>query len=153
MIRNWFIRLNTPLLLSFATIAFTSLPAFANPLSEAEIRRSLLGHSWIGEYANGRQWAETFKSDGTTRYSEGNFSVEGKMRFESKEVCFTYGTGSGFVGGCFEVWRRSANCFDFYGVAGGSTNATSNQKRIGLGWTARAWKASAPSTCVSDMIS
>ena len=74
------------------------------------------------------------------------------MRFEGNLMCFNYSGDETLTGGCFEVWRRSANCFDFYGTNGSVADATLSQRRAGTGWTARAWRQDAPSTCVGDQI-
>ena len=104
-----------------------------------------------GEYPDGRQWTETFNTDMTSRYVESGQVSRGAMRFDGSNLCFTY--ASGFSGGCFEVWRRSDNCFDFYAIADdGSVTATTRQRQEGQGWTARAWFEGRKSTCIADQI-
>ncbi len=124
------------------------------PLGAAQIRQSMFGFAMTGEYSNGKSWAERFNRDGSTSYVEDGIAIPGKMTLKSNLLCFDYGETSGFAGGCFEVWKRSANCFDFYSEnVDGGTIASLDEKRFGQGWTARAWYTDQPSTCVSDQIS
>ena len=125
------------------------------PLTAAQFLKRMTKNTIIGEYQDGRQWTERFNADGTTLYREQNFVITGKVVSQSGKVCFTYPTISGATGGCFEIRQRSANCFDFYGISNqpNRTDATNLQKRLSLGWTARAWLSNTPSTCVADQIS
>ena len=146
-------------LIAVLLIAFQVQPAFpqsAKAMNKEEIGKALFGQSMSGEYPNGQQWQESFNEDGSTVYSEGNTKVTGKMQRRDNVVCFEYRADTGMVGGCFEVWQRSANCFDFYGTKSATndqTTATAAQKRLSLAWSARAWYSDKPSTCVEEMIS
>lgn len=132
-------------------LAQARTPPRIGRLSAGEVRRALLGRSVKGEYPDGRQWTEAFRADMTSRYVENGQVSRGAMRFDGSHLCFTY--ASGFSGGCFEVWRRSANCFDFYAIADdGTVTATARQRLEGQGWTARAWFENERSTCIGDQI-
>ena len=143
--------------LSATRVGTKTVFAQTNPLPSAlveqEIRQALLGQTFDGEYADGRAWSERFNEDLTTKYQEDGPAVSGTMWFLPRQVCFRYGEASDFSGGCFEVWRRGANCFDFYGTGFGSgTSASLLQKEQGAAWTARAWMAGRPSTCNAQPI-
>ena len=124
--------------------------ARAGQMARSGIETALIGAAIDGEYADGRAFSESFDKDMTSRYVEEGRTTTGRMRFEGNLICFTY--DDTMSGGCFEVWRRSANCFDFYGTGEGIADATLAQRREGTGWTARGWRKDAPSTCVGDKI-
>ena len=122
------------------------------PLSPDEVRMRLFAQRVIGEYSNGQNWAEKFNSDGTSLYVENERLLTGKMHFEGKRLCFTY-NNEAMTGGCFEIWPRGSNCFDFYAQRKEGLPATLNDKRFGRGWDARAWVDGSPSTCQTEHIS
>jgi len=138
-------------------LVFTTMTAaHAQALDGASIRAQLYGQTMIGEYPNGNEWRETFHDNETTFYSENGTEVLGSMKVQDGLICFSYHPSYGLVGGCFEVWKRSANCFDFYGTGSideTATRATIVQKRQGQAWSARAWYADKPSTCVAELVS
>jgi len=119
------------------------------PLTASEIRKQMFGTRMTGEYPSGKQWAEQFNTDGTSTYSEDGTPMQGVMTLDGNKLCFTY-PQSNQTGGCFEVWRRSKNCFDFYSTP---TTVPQIQRRFGQSWDARAWYSNAPGTCVSELIS
>jgi len=106
-------------------------------MSATEIKQFVFGFTMSGEYASGQSWAERFNKDGTSSYSE-----NGK-----------YDENPTVSGGCFEVWKRGANCFDFYSTNADQPAASLDQRRFGRGWDARAWYADQKSTCLSEEIS
>ena len=120
-----------------------------HPLSGAEIRQTMFGQTMTGEYSDGSRWAERFNSDGTSDYSQNARTVRGQMTLNGNILCFIY-LADKQTGGCFEVWRRGLNCFDFYSASG---DASLDQRRFGRGWDARAWYVGKPSTCLSEHIS
>ena len=71
------------------------------------------------------------------------------MTFQGNIVCFEY-ADTARTGGCFAVWRRGLNCFDFY-----STNnaATRLERDRGTTWDARAWEEGIAKDCTADLIS
>lgn len=139
------------LLIIFLCGPFSAKAQFAlTPLSTSEIRSNLFGRLFTGEYPSGSQWAERFNSDGTSDYSENGRAIRGIMRLSGGELCFSYPDTETLNGGCFEIWKRGTNCFDFYTPDGG---ASIDQKRFGQGWQARGWIAGQPSTCLSEEIS
>ena len=146
------VALATLLALSAAVPSVRAMDAAV--MSEKDVRAALFGRTLEGEYADGKGWGERFEPDGRTRYTEEGRTVAGRISFRrgggAPLVCFSY--PDTFGGGCFEVWRRSLNCFDFYGADERGAFASPRQRRSGTGWTARAWDESRPSTCRSDLI-
>lgn len=134
-------------------VVFVPLTASAQmsvaPLSGPEIRASLFGRLFTGEYPNGLGWAERFNANGTSDYSEKGRSTRGIMSLNGNVLCFSY-QDNNEVGGCFEIWKRSANCFDFYSASDGPGLT---DRRFGRDWQARGWASDQPSTCLSDRIS
>ena len=123
-----------------------------NPLSASEIQTRLFGQRLIGEYADGQGWAENLNTDGSSDYAQDGILTRGKMHFEGTRLCFTYDPQD-MTGGCFEVWPRGQNCFDFYARVEGSLPARLEDKRFGRGWDARAWIDGVPSTCETERVS
>ena len=120
-------------------------------LTQQAIRNVLFDRNVTGEYPDGRQWAERFNANMTSTYVEQGQPMAGRMHFEGHVLCFTYPDAEDFSGGCFEVWQRGSNCFDFYGQGVG-VDASYLQKSRGQGWSARAWIVDRPSTCTSELI-
>lgn len=145
----------SPLLLLIWLITGPIASAEQTSISPYQFLELMKGNTIIGEYQDGRQWDEMFKADGSTLYREDNYRIIGRVYSNAGKVCFSYPTAKSATGGCFEIWQRSANCFDFYGISDPpkSTDATERQKRLSIGWTARAWLSQFPSTCVSEQIS
>jgi hypothetical protein len=131
-----------------ATVAAVATATAAHyyllPLSQSEIRAALFDHLLSGEYSSGASWTERINGDFTSVYSDGEHRLSGTMTFQDDLLCFSYPDATDFAGGCFEVWQRGANCFDFY-----STNDSNSlrHRRSGWAWLARAWILGRPATC------
>ena len=110
------------------------------------------GQRVIGEYADGQSWAENFNADGSSQYVQDGELTSGKMHFEGKRLCFVYDPQD-MIGGCFEIWPRGKNCFDFYARPDSGLPAGLDDKRFGRGWDARAWIDGEPATCETEHIS
>ncbi len=119
------------------------------PLTAAEIKRFMFDRLFTGEYPNGLLWSERFNRDLTSTYSESGQILEGIMRLDGDLICFSYPDSIDSFGGCFQVWKRGNNCFDFYSS---QSLAGVFDRRFGRAWQARAWNADEPSTCFSDKI-
>lgn len=133
------------------TLVGTALAQFApTPLSKSQIRNEMFGHLFTGEYSNGGRWAERLNGNLTSVYVEDGRPIHGHMDFQGSNLCFEYPNRTDLEGGCFEIWKRGQNCFDFY-----STNSVASleERRWGRAWMARAWISNQPSTCKSDLIS
>lgn len=119
------------------------------PLSGSEIRSELIGSNLIGEYTSGENWSETLKSNMTSLYKDAAGEMSGLVKVNGSILCFTYPSSNNPQPHCFEIWKRGANCFDFYGA---TSSSGLQDKRFGRGWLARAWRVEQPSTCQSDLI-
>ena len=128
-------------------------PTFAQsdftPLNQSQIRSDMFGQKFTGEYSNGGQWAERFNPNMTSVYVEDGKAIHGHMEFRGSILCFEYPYRPDLQGGCFEIWKRGANCFDFYST---ESAVSFNDRRLGRNWMARAWISDVPSTCKSDLI-
>ena len=144
---------NAAVLLLAGTSITTAEPSSVQytiaPLSQSEIYAAMIGHNLIGEYSNGQRWSEQLKTNMTTIYTEDKKAMVGHMRFSGSVLCFTYPQADDRQAHCFEIWKRGANCFDFYGA---DNLTATHDKRFGRGWMARAWRADQASTCQSDLI-
>lgn len=139
------------------------------PMTGTEIRNELLGTKLNGEYSSGRRWSEQLNSNFTSLYEENGSTLSGQLSVAGNQICFSYlsseggendvdkGGGSGMgglsingVGGCFEVWKRSANCYDFYSA---TSPPPLRVRRFARSWLARAWRASDEPTCQSTPVS
>ena len=125
-------------------------PVTGRALTPDEASAVLRGITVEGEYDNGAAWTETFHRDGRSTYTDDGGTGTGTMRFAPPGVCFAYPDTTGLTGGCFEVWRRGARCFDFYGVANA---AGPMDRRFGRFWSARAWTTGGREDCGSDLVS
>ena len=133
-----------------AFISVSQAQFVRQPMSSLDIRENLFGKLVTGEYPSGTQWAERFNLDGTSDYSENGQAKKGLMRLSGNILCFTYNSDPQQPGGCFEVWQRGKNCFDFYSS---DSDASLDQRQFGRSWSARAWKTDQQNTCLSDEIS
>ncbi|WP_198008661.1 hypothetical protein [Ahrensia sp. R2A130] len=118
------------------------------PMSETQIRAALVGKIFEGEYPSGAAWRESFDVSGNTIYQEGGQTDLGTMTFQGNVICFDYGDPTR-SGGCFNVWQRGANCFDFYSTG---NIATRLQRDRGTAWDARAWEEGKTRDCTADLI-
>ena len=119
------------------------------PLNQSQIRSQMFGQMFTGEYFNGGQWAERFNPNMTSVYVEEGKAIHGHMEFKGSLLCFDYPYRPDLEGGCFEIWKRGANCFDCYSS---QSVVSFNDRRFGRNWMARAWISDAPSTCKSELI-
>ncbi len=122
------------------------------PLAAPEIQTRLFGQRLVGEYADGQGWAENLNTDWSSDYVQDGKLTLGKMHLEGRRLCFTYNP-TDMTGGCFEIWPRGSNCFDFYARQEGGLPASLEDKRFGRGWDARAWIDGKPSTCETVHVS
>lgn len=123
-------------------------PGFAwRVLSEADIKVDLIGRTIEGHYPRGEPFTEALYLDFSTDYSDSLRRAPGVVSFRQDAMCFAYPVATDVAGGCFIVWQRSPNCYDFYAVRDGEAFATVFERSLGLGWDARVWRTDAGSTC------
>ena len=106
-------------LLAVLLVLLTSTPSVSAqhsliPLTQSQIRSDMFGRMFTGEYSNGGRWAERLNPNMTSIYVEDGKSIHGHMEFRGSLLCFEYPHRPDLDGGCFEVWKRGNNCFDFY---------------------------------------
>ena len=126
-------------------------PATSRVMSQTDIRQDLFGRTIEGAYWHGAPFTEELRRDGTSHYRDDRGASTGTLHFDGDALCFAY-RDSTMNGGCFLVWRRTANCYDFYPFAGGVL-ATASELAIGTGWTARVWRQDAPAGCPQTPLS
>ncbi len=117
------------------------------PLDDAAIGAAVSGQRFAGVYDDGSAWRETYAADGSLAYEDDENDVDGQWRVISGRLCTLYATG--VEGGCFMVFRRSTNCFDFYAVdpSSGMPLASEAERAAQSGWSARGWSMDKASTC------
>lgn len=122
-------------------------------MTRLDIQRELIGHAVEGHYASGVSFAEAFNEDLTSDYADENGATRGVMSFKGDTMCFAYPDEGRMSGGCFIVWQRSENCYDFYAAQNGQAYAGYFARSLGVDWDARVWRQNAPSTCPVTPIS
>lgn len=122
-------------------------------LGRSEIVAQLFGQTIEGNYPNGRAFTESLNADLTTRYVDDRNASRGLMTFDEDRICFEYADEPEMNGGCFIVWQRSANCYDFYATLDGIAFADFLSRSLGLDWDARVWRQGAGSTCPTVPVS
>lgn len=125
-------------------------PAADTWLSEAEIRRELIGHTNKGFYRGGERWVDAYAGDGSIAYRDERVSWSGQWSFHGNAFCTFYNDGAN--GGCYLVRQQSKNCFEFVavpddwrgpGLAPGSSPD----------WFAKGWRSEEPTTCEGPAVS
>lgn len=151
--RRTFRRRALAAVLAALTVAAADAPGAAadddfryRALSRDEIVSELIGRNVAGTYASGDGFTETFGPDGASHYRDDGREAEGIMSFRDDAFCFSYPFAE-MSGGCFIVWQRSANCYDFYAVRGDTPYAGLIERSLGIGWDARVWRTDAAGTC------
>lgn len=113
-------------------------------MDDASLAAAFKGKALDGEYASGRGFKETYRSDGGLRYKDDMRESGGHWSVKSGTFCTIYDDDP--AGGCFRVEKASDNCFEFYFVARTEDKAPGHADTA-PSWTARAWVAAQPSTC------
>ncbi|HMN38310.1 MAG TPA: hypothetical protein PKD49_11460 [Hyphomicrobium sp.] len=103
-------------------------------LSDADIERSLKGHTLDGMYASGRRFTESYLETGSLAYAEDGMTLSGHWSVRAGMLCTIYDADP--TGGCFRVAVMGANCFEFYFVSR-SEEALPGPPGTKPGWTAR----------------
>lgn len=141
-----------------ALACFVPSLAMANPgppaLDGNSVTTALIGKTFIGVYDDGVPWRETYLVDGVADYQDPDHRSRGDWSVDDGRLC-TFYQDSALTGGCFLVVRRSANCYDFYGIdpQTGDASADLRAMRAGYGWTARGWRSDQPKTCTDELVS
>lgn len=131
-------------------LAATPVASHAPYLSEAAIREAIVGQTLDGHYGNGMTWVETYQADGRLDYREASRAAKGAWSFRPGGVFCTFydPSPSGTLsGGCWQVLRSSANCFEFYVAAETPSFDAEEGMPAPSQWNARGWRRGEPSTC------
>lgn len=128
-------------------------PALALPpyLSEEAIREAIVGQTLDGHYGNGVTWSEVYAANGRLDYREpGGRRATGDWSFRPGGVFCTFydpSPGGTLTGGCWQVLKTSANCFEFF-VAGEMPPSDGEEgMTTPTPWNAQGWRRGEPSTC------
>jgi hypothetical protein len=138
-----------------AVLALLSTPACATEkpkgpvaLDGAAIIKTFEGKGVSGVYSDGSPVKETYKLGGGIDYWDKVRTSTGTWSVVNNLFC-TFYNNTEMNGGCFRVEQLSANCFDYYALAGSTDEALkpSDTPR----YTARAHIEGAPNTCPDDL--
>jgi hypothetical protein len=113
-------------------------------MSEADIRREMVGHAMKGYYRDGVRWVDDYSRDGAIAYHDDRNTWTGKWSFQGNVFCTFYEGGS--IGGCYLVRQLSANCFDFI-VVPDDWRGPDLAPGTPASWLARGWRGEEASTC------
>ena len=117
-------------------------------MSEAEIRKELIGPPMTGTYVDGRPWDETYYPDGHIIYHDLDNNWQGEWSFRGNGFCTYYNDEAN--GGCWRIVKTSENCYEFYAIGRlGKDGKGAGDKSIR--WVARGWRASLASTCIPQV--
>lgn len=113
-------------------------------MADEEIRRAFAGVTIAGIYVDGTTFIESYANSGSLAYSDPRKSLIGRWSVVNRSFCTLY--DDSITGGCFKVSRHSANCYEFYFLAGSESGAAKDE-RAPTRWTARGWDQSRIATC------
>ena len=114
-------------------------------LTEAEVRKEIVGKNLAGHYASGLKWSETYGADGRLDYKEPSRHAVGDWSFTGDVFCTFY--DAGMSGGCWHVKKTGRNCYEFYSASRSKRPDTIEAERKQQTWTARGWRTEEPSSC------
>lgn len=124
-------------------------------MTEEAMRADFAGQTLDGHYGNQTAWTETYFADGRIDYKESSRFAKGRWHFRAGTFCTFYDPPfvPDFVGGCWQVLKQGANCYEFYTAGtqlpgrdeddGGDAGGLERPLR----WNARGWRTSEASTC------
>jgi hypothetical protein len=118
------------------------------PLDGPTIIKTFEGKAVSGVYADGTPVKETYKLGGGIDYWDSIRSSTGTWSVVNNLFC-TFYNNSEMSGGCFRVEQLSANCFDYYALAGSTEEALAPSDKPR--YTARAHIEGAPDTCPDEL--
>lgn len=121
-------------------------------MTEDAMRADFAGQTLDGHYGNQTAWTETYLADGRIDYKESSRFAKGRWHFRAGTFCTFYDPPfmPDFVGGCWQVLKQGANCYEFYSAGvqlPGKDNEGGVDFNSRLRWNARGWRTSQPSTC------
>jgi hypothetical protein len=127
-----------------ALVLVIGTTAAAPWMDEAALTMAFAGKTIQGNYASGKSFTETYKSDGAIDYREKDIAYKGHWSLQAGSFCTIYHSDP--TGGCYQVRQVSDNCFEFYFVT--RTEAQAAEHDLGRpSWTARAAVSDRDATC------
>ena len=136
-------------------LATLSLPASATetlkapvPLDGPAIIKTFEGKTVKGAYADNTPVQETYFTGGAIDYWDAFRTSKGKWSVVNNLFCTFYDDAE-MSGGCFRVEQLSANCFDYFALAGSTEEALKPTEKPR--YTARAHIVGAPDTCPDEL--
>ena len=128
-----------------ALMALSQSAAAIEPWMDEGAMGSAFGGKTIqGNYASGKAFTETYRSDGTIDYSEHDVQYRGHWSLQAGSFCTIYHSDP--TGGCYQVRQVSANCYEFYFVSRTEAEAAEGDLTRPA-WTARAAVSDRDPTC------
>ena len=146
-----------------STAGFGTTATSRTWMTEEAMREAFSGQTLDGHYGSGTAWTETYTADGRIDYREGARAAQGRWSFRNATFCTFYDPAftPAFVGGCWQVLRTGANCYEFYTAgfrwpgrrdedgdgADDEQEGGDSSPNARIRWNARGWRTSEPSTC------
>ena len=135
---------------AMATVMATAVVARAGAdetvrswMSGDDMRQSFAGADTAGLYPTGKAWREMMHADGRADYSEPGDDRKGNWWINGAVLCYAYGRPG--TGGCFQVVRLSANCFDMY--VRREQPSLGAPPSVSYSYNGKMWRNDQPSTC------
>jgi hypothetical protein len=132
---------------STASLATETLKAPV-PLDGPAIIKTFEGKTVKGVYADGTPVQESYKVGGGIDYWDSFRTSTGTWSVVNGLFC-TFYNATEMSGGCFRVEQVSANCFDYFALAGSTEEALKPTDKPR--YTARAHILGAPDTCPDEL--
>jgi hypothetical protein len=126
----------------------TDQPKSPVALDGPSIIRIFDGKSVSGAYADGTPVKETYKTGGGIDYWDPYRATTGTWSVVNNLLCTFYNDDL-MSGGCFRVEQVSANCFDYFALAGSTTEALNPAEKPR--YTARASIEGIAETCPDEL--
>jgi hypothetical protein len=139
----------TVALAAFSAAALaTDKPKAPVALDGPTIIRIFDGKAVTGVYADKTPVRESYKIGGGMDYWDPYRTTTGTWSVVNNQLCTFYNDAE-MSGGCFRVEQVSANCFDYYAVAGSTSEALTPSDKPR--YTARASIDGVPETCPDEL--
>jgi hypothetical protein len=127
----------------------TDQTKFPRVMDGPAILKLLEGKTLQGVYSDGTPVSESYAIGGKIPdYADPLRKVTGTWSIVNNTLCTFYDDNQ-MSGGCFRVEQVSANCFDYYVVAGSETEALGPNDKPR--YTARAHVLGLPDTCPDEL--
>lgn len=126
----------------------TDKPKAPQALDGPTIIKVFDGKAVTGVYADGTPVRESYDVGGGMNYWDPYRSTTGKWSVVNNQLCTFYDDNE-MSGGCFRVEQIGVNCFDYFALAGSTTEALTPSDKPR--YTARASIDGIPETCPDEL--